>query len=533
MKKILLIILLVLLTGCGNQEINVGAEDIKVKLDNAELLKKMDSAPKIKEKYKLEKSAFIKEAKTDDDLRVEIGDKTKDEFVPEMTIGKWGEISMKIKVTQNNIARSKRELLGAIDDTSLILDEEKITYTETGIDYVFYDIEPNEKHPKGAYEFEIVLQEYPGVDYIEIDIETDGLDFYYQPELTQEEIDEGANRLENVIGSYAIYHDTKTNHALYEIDKNDYSEEELVMNSLSGYFVKKIDEKTLEATYYENGINYKAGKFSHMYKPEIEDANSDKYWGSYNEDLNETKKLRIYLPEGMVYPIIIDPIFGYDTIGGTQKSPALVDDFIWTAHPHTGAEGTLASVSLYTRKYSAGSDFSLAVYDNSDNTIVDYTVEGVLPDSASWVTLNVVGSASISTIDYALAWWTESDSRVNNWYDTISSFYLGYDSETYDYSWPTTLSYGSKNYVSNIKYSIYATYTVAGGADTCSDFGSGHWEVQDTCFIDSYTQHDGTINCSDGGQIIVESGGVLVAEEVNRACIQLKTGGEWGIRDLP
>ena len=40
-------------------------------------------------------------------------------------------------------------------------------------------------------------------------IETEGLVFTYQPELTQGEIDDGSYRPDSVVGSYAVYHTSK------------------------------------------------------------------------------------------------------------------------------------------------------------------------------------------------------------------------------------------------------------------------------------------------------------------------------------
>lgn len=50
------------------------------------------------------------------------------------------------------------------------------------------------------------------------DIDTKDYDWFKQPPLTQEEIDEGAFRPENVVNSFAVYHKTKKNNE-YETGK--------------------------------------------------------------------------------------------------------------------------------------------------------------------------------------------------------------------------------------------------------------------------------------------------------------------------
>src|SRR3990167_7306272 len=70
----------------------------------------------------------------------------------------------------------------------------------------------------GGFEVEIVLKEKPATNVFDFAIDgAENLDFFFQPPLTQAEIDEGASRPENVVGSYAVYHKTKANHRIGSI----------------------------------------------------------------------------------------------------------------------------------------------------------------------------------------------------------------------------------------------------------------------------------------------------------------------------
>jgi hypothetical protein len=62
-----------------------------------------------------------------------------------------------------------------------------------------------------GFEFETTLREKSNVFAFPIEDAQD-LDFFDQPKLSPEEIAEGTVRSENVIGSFAVYPRTKTNH---------------------------------------------------------------------------------------------------------------------------------------------------------------------------------------------------------------------------------------------------------------------------------------------------------------------------------
>ena len=60
----------------------------------------------------------------------------------------------------------------------------------------------------GTLEYEIIFDEKPSNNKIKIDIDcSEVLKFWHQPELTQDEIDDGAIRPENVVNSYAVMYD--------------------------------------------------------------------------------------------------------------------------------------------------------------------------------------------------------------------------------------------------------------------------------------------------------------------------------------
>jgi hypothetical protein len=136
----------------------------------------------------------------------------------------------------------------------------------------------NIKQVTGGLRLEVILNKKPASNVISLDIETEGLVFYYQPPLTKEEIDRGAKRPENVVGSYAVYHATKT-----------------------GKYRNK-----------EEAEKYKSGKAFHIYRPKAIDAIGKWVWCDLNITINPDGKTGVMtrtIPQDFldqaVYPITI------------------------------------------------------------------------------------------------------------------------------------------------------------------------------------------------------------------------------------
>jgi hypothetical protein len=76
------------------------------------------------------------------------------------------------------------------------------------------------------------------------------------------------------------------------------------------------------AVYWEKQDNqYKTGKFCHIYRAELIDADGDRSWCDMNID-PITKKMQIIMDgiwlDSANYPVILDPVLGYDTYGASS-----------------------------------------------------------------------------------------------------------------------------------------------------------------------------------------------------------------------
>jgi len=340
-------------------------------------------------------------------------------------------------------------------------DGKKLKYIKKKKEIHFYHIEPNEKLKEGGFEFEVILKEKPDTNKLHFTINTKGLRFYYQPPLTEEiteeekkrgwtatetEIrDEKGNvvfyRPEEVVGSYAVYHGSKS---------SDYS---------------KIGCK-----------NYRAGKVFHIYRPKIIDAKGNWTWGKLN--INEKKRiLTIEIDQSFldkaVYPVKVDPTFGYDTAGSSlaQLNPPIPSGpgaawylrGSWFTCPENGL---IENITAYLKLGDEVGKTQFGIYKKSDNSLVGTTPSTTVFEGTGWRTINFTTQYSLEgNVDYWLVAASDQSDDAGNpayiYYDSQSSKggCQGRNSSWID-DFPDPWSPTSEDKI----YSIYCTYTALAGA---------------------------------------------------------------------
>ena len=239
-----------------------------------------------------------------DRIEVIIGDDKQPDFYPQVKIQRWdNEVNFSARLVTNELT------------PTVSTQADKITWSGDKTEAHFYNIAPNEEHPEGGYEFEVILKEPPKTNVVEFTLETKGLDFFYQPELTQEEIDQGSERPENVVGSYAVYHSTKGG-------------------------LNRAD-----------GMEYKTGKAFHIYRPKIIDSVGMEVWGALNVN-SVNGLLTVTIPQDFldkaVYPVkhAAGLTFGYTTKGASSTSPG-VNSMYGTKYTTPSDIATVDSMSIY------------------------------------------------------------------------------------------------------------------------------------------------------------------------------------------
>ena len=168
-------------------------------------------------------SKTVKDVRTDR-IEVEVGDtKQPSKFYPQVKLMRWdNEVNFSARLKDETVA------------SETVSKDTNIVYKKGNITANFYELPVSKELPEGGYEFEIDLASKPLTNKIEFTIQTKGLNFFYQPELTEKEKLLFVRRPENIVGSYAVYY-----------------------KNCPPNFV--------------GGKEYKSGKAFHIYRPKISD----------------------------------------------------------------------------------------------------------------------------------------------------------------------------------------------------------------------------------------------------------------------
>ena len=375
-----------------------------------------------------------------------IGSPDAAEFKPQFLLKRWqNECHIKLSVgttaknlkfnEENNCVVWESELftVKAYPKDKMV---KKVNIREREISYKLNEL--------GGLEFELILKTKPPTNTLTFPIKTQNLKFYFQPPLTEElnpkEYDEITEtyavkngrvivfRPPEVVGSYAVYHTRKTN-----IHRSK-----------------------------EDAEKYKVGKAFHIYRPKATDANGNTVWCDLKVDEKKgllTVTISQEFLDNAVYPVTIDPTFGYETVGGTRTG--YIKNRItgsWFTCPESGSAD---SISVYLDNsyspYPTIGQEKCAIYLKSDNSLVASTEEHCGGLSDDWLTLSITSGGTLSNTDYYLVFWT-SYNYQRLYYDSASGK-GAYQDLTYG-DWPDPWNPTSEDRI----YSIYCTYTAEAGA---------------------------------------------------------------------
>ena len=343
-------------------------------------------------------------------IQVEVGDAKQADFKPRVKLSAWDN--------ECNVS------FGLPDSAGATVSEDKSGkvswWKQDGTKAVFYDLDDSSIGEAGGFEFEVHLPKKPASNVIELTLNAPKeLEFYYQPPLTAEEIAEGCVRPENVVGSYAVYHASQS---------GDYS---------------KL-----------GGKNYKTGKAFHIYRPDATDAKGNKTWCDLILDIEKQTAI-ITIPQEWldksVFPVVVDPTFGYTSIGASSGTFQSV--VAYASKASTLASGAINFINTYVRKGSNDFELANAIYSDSAGTVSAFLAQDsgnapVTSTTPAWYQTGINYSFVPGT--YWLGLWFSQSGYA--YYDTATE-YSAYKSATFE-TWPTS---GSWTFM-NIKASIYATY---------------------------------------------------------------------------
>ena len=345
-----------------------------------------------------------------DRIEIEVGDSKQPEFYPQLKVMRWDNevnVSLRLKTDIEQIPSKVGDKISTENIEFYALDE--------------------------GYEFEVILKEKPKTNVIEFTIEDKGIEYFYQPELTQEEKDKGSIRPENVVGSYAVY----------------------------------ASENKIN---YVGGKEYKCGKVGHIYRPKIIDAIGTEVWGELHI---ENGILSVTIPQEFldkaVYPVrhAAGLTFGYTGEGASGPAGMSANNAL-AVRGTPASTGTVSKISAYV-KDATGQHYKGVVTLQSTHALL---TNGIAAAS------DAIG-ASLGWIDSSFA--TPPAVTASTEYEAGiviegSSFYIAYDTGGSDTTWyQGTNSYSSPGTLATggtyaafgaTRTSIYATYTAGGDGST-------------------------------------------------------------------
>lgn len=298
-------------------------------------------------------------------------------------------------------------------------------------------IEPRDG-TQNEFDIDFTLQTKPDTNVFTYKIEgAEEFDFFYQPELTPEEITEESSRPKNVVGSYAVYHKTKANHRVGD-------------------------------------TNYSTGKAFHIYRPKAIDANGDEVWAklSYNNGILSLTLPQQYL-DTATYPVKVDPTFGYTTQGASilanqTSSTNKICNMVSQLTASTG--DTLTQYSLFASSTNVNVSMSMTAYTvtagSPDALFAAGTTVTITSGTATWYNSATVSQSLTNGTTYCVALGFGLMSGFMNLLFDNGTAPGRFNSSSVGFSDPFAVS-GTD---SGRHYSWYATYTAAGGATTDTTF---------------------------------------------------------------
>lgn len=234
--------------------------------------------------------------------------------------------------------------------------------------------------------FDLLLHQKPDNNIFTYDIDTTGLDFFYQPGLTEAQKDEGNYQPEGVAGSYAVYRENSTNA-------------------------------------YDNSVDaekYKTGKVMQIYRPKVTDSKGNMTWGTLNVDTDK-HSLSVTVDKNWLaqaaYPVTVDPTFGYTTQGATLGT---ISNSIDGNEFTTTQNGTITTISVSGGNGCFTGDTLVSLADGTYKQIKDIQVGDRVKSFNE--TLNIIESDSVLNLikhkaedmgDYYLTITTNNNKSIN------------------------------------------------------------------------------------------------------------------------
>lgn len=370
---------------------------------------------------------------------IEIGDSKQADFYPQIKLPLWdNEVNFSIRLLDN-------------DPTVPVVraTENKILWEKPHVSAQLFDQGFDEE--TGGFEFAVIWPAPPPSNVLQFSVQLKGLTANYQLPLTQEKpkswwtgviteteaFDKDGNRRgyrpAHVVGSYVFYHATMTGN-------------------------------------YQGGKNYKSGKAFQIDRPWAQDANGVRVWAVLDVNVR-TGLMTITVPQefldAAVYPVLVDPTFGYSTPGGSSDNNGTIPTYSF-ANTTPASSGTLDSITVRVEVLGTPGHAGVALYSNvggAASARLAATEPGTAGPSSG--TADVTTPCSYGSLTLGVQYWfgLRFDTAGYGWkYDSLGvNGGNGLQDQGTNVAFPATAANAGQF---NESITIYGNFTTGGGGST-------------------------------------------------------------------
>lgn len=178
----------------------------------------------------------------------------------------------------------------------------------------------------------------------------------------------------------------------------------------------------------------------------------------------ENGNLTVTVPQeflnNAMYPVIVDPTFGYTSAGASTNGNTVNDFLFWTRFTSPG-DGTISKLTIYTEYENNTIAGRAMVYLSSDNSLLASAASQTISNAtASWIDFDLTLAITNGT-DYLLSGFSDApgSSRYALFYYDVSGVTNAVDEAYSPGQYPTIPDPAPASISRQRNYSIYATYT--------------------------------------------------------------------------
>lgn len=349
----------------------------------------------------------------------------------------------------------------------------------------------------GGFKVDIVLSERPDSNVFCYEIEGhENYDFFYQSQLSEEQMNEGWSQSPEIEGSYAVYHKTLQNNEVERVattsdtrfeNEKIITQEELEAGFTDGsiYSEKKEGE---DWEYVRVVHDYKTGKVMHIPRPQVWEIGNEDATTVWADISYDTGQLCVTVPQDYLDKadytngVRVDPTFGYTSIGGSNLTIGDADpdrDWLGGSSASSTETGTIDNVTaaLHMRSTSDSSvGIRINIYElndggaNTHSLFATYASSSVnLTTAYAWKIFPFAGE-TVVVDDYILGATSQGSSMAGTGFADVAG---DFTSQVYYSDLPASATYYATPPdpwvlagTGTGRVSIYVTYTASGGVAT-------------------------------------------------------------------